>query len=94
MSRRQITSTTPTQVAHPVRALLRHLVAAAVGVFLGWLARQGIDAADIAPGLIDWLTGLAWAVATGAAQWVLTLPGVNRILEGTPLSPGVETEDA
>jgi len=92
MSRRQITSTTPTQVAHPVRTLLRTLIAAAVGAFLGWLARQGIDALHVAEALVDWLTGIAWAAATALAQWFLTLPGVNRVLAGTPLGTGVETE--
>lgn len=92
MADRRITAGTPTQVAHPARALLRTLVAAAVGAFLGWLARQGIDALHVAEALIDWLTGIVWAAATALAQWVLTHPRVVHVLRHTPLSPGVESE--
>lgn len=92
MAKRTITTTTPTQVAHPVRTLLRTLIVAGVGAFLGWLSRQGIDATHITDELADWLTGIAWGLATALAQWVLTLPGVDRVLRHTPIGTGVETE--
>lgn len=93
MAKRTITTTTPTQVAHPVRTLLRTLIVAGVGAFLGWLSRHGIDAIHITDELADWLTGIVWGAGTALAQWVLTLPSVDRILRNTPIGTGVETEE-
>lgn len=88
------TGGTPTQVAHPWRAVIRTFVAWAVGFLVAWLARTlGIDLTELEPAIVDSITVGVWAVATGFAQWLLTRPAVVRLLEHTPLSTGVETED-
>lgn len=84
---------TPTQVAHPWRSVIRVFVAWGLGLAVAWLARTlGIDLTDLEPAMVDSLTVGVWGVATGFAQWLLTRPGVERLLSGTPLSTGVDTE--
>lgn len=93
-ARAALTGGTPTQVAHPWRSVIRTLVAWLVGLGVAALARWvGIDLTDLAPAMVDSITVGAWALATAFAQWVLTRPVVVRVLEFTPLSTGVETED-
>lgn len=88
-----LTGGTPTQVAHPWRAVIRTFVAWVVGFLVAWLARTlGVDLTDLSEAMTDSITVGVWAVATGFAQWLLTRPGVVRLLEYTPLSTGVETE--
>jgi hypothetical protein len=84
---------TPTQVAHPWRAVLRTFVAAAVGVAVAWLVRTlGIDLTALSQQIIDSLTALAWAVGTGLVQWLLTRPGLQPVLAAVGLDTGVRAE--
>lgn len=81
---------TPTQVAHPWRAVLRTLVAAGVGVVVAWVARTlGVDLADLTPEIVDSITGFVWAIATGVVQWLLTRPAVESWLRR--YAPGLAT---
>lgn len=87
------TGGTPTQVAHPWRAVIRTILAWVVGLLVAWLARTiGIDLTELSEAMTDSLTVGVWAVVTGFTQWLLTRPAVVKILEFTPLSTGVETE--
>ncbi|MDO4888171.1 MAG: hypothetical protein Q3979_05650 [Actinomycetaceae bacterium] len=81
--------TTPTQLAHPARAVLRTLIASAVGVLVTLAARAGIDLASLAQPLVEALTAVAWAIATGTAQWILTRPAVDAFLKR--FAPGLAT---
>lgn len=84
---------TPTQVAHPWKAVLRTLVASAVGAALAWLSRTlGIDLTDLDDAIIDSLTVAVWAVGLGVAQWLLTHPRLLPIWEGIGLGTGTERE--
>lgn len=84
---------TPTQVAHPWKAVLRTFVASGVGVALAWLARTfGIDLAELDAAIVDSLTVAVWAVGLGVAQWLLTHPRVMPVLEAIGLGTGVEKE--
>lgn len=84
---------TPTQVAHPWKAVLRTFVAAGVGVAVAWLVRAlGVDLTLLSQPIIDSLTAGAWAVATGFAQWLLTRPGLQPALRVIGLGTGVERE--
>ena len=84
---------TPTQVAHPWKAVLRTFVAAVVGVALGWLARtMAIDLAGLEGAIVDSLTGGAWLAATGLAQWLLSHPRLQGFWRAVGLSTGVERE--
>lgn len=86
---------TPTQVAHPWRAVVRTIVAWLVGLAVAALARWiGVDLTDLAPAMVDSLTAVVWAIGTGLVQWVLTRPGVERFLRRyvAGLATGVHTE--
>lgn len=75
------TAGVPTQVAHPWRSVLRTFVAAAVGVAVAWIARTlGIDLAELQRAIVDSITAVVWALATGAVQWLLTREGVEAWL--------------
>lgn len=81
---------TPTQVAHPWRAVLRTLVAAGVGVVVAWVARTlGVDLTDFTEAIVDSITGVAWLLATGVVQWLLTRQGVEAWLRR--YAPGLAT---
>jgi len=84
---------TPTQVAHPGRAILRTFVAALVGVVLAWVVRTvGVDLAGFSDVIVDSLTAAAWAVGTGVIQWLLSHPRLQRFFEIIGLGTGVEKE--
>ncbi|WP_313816330.1 hypothetical protein [Citricoccus sp.] len=84
---------TPTQVAHPWKAVLRTIVAAAVGVALAWLVRVlGIDLTALSQPIIDSLTASAWVAGTGLVQWLLTRPRLQPFLQAIGLGTGVEKE--
>ena len=72
----------PTQLAYPLRAIIRTLVQAAVGVLFAWLARVGVEFVDpnAAVMLVDLLTALVWAGVTALATWVMSWPAVARWL--------------
>lgn len=90
---RHVAVGTPTQVAHPWRAVLRTFVAALVGVALAWLVRTlGIDLTGLSDGIIDSLTATVWAAATGLAQWALTHPRLQGFWRAVGLGTGVENE--
>lgn len=96
MPKRLITPGTPTQVAHPWRAVLRTFVASGVGVAVAWVARTlGIDLTEFTPAIIDSLTFVVWTGFTVLAQWLLTLPGVEEWLRRylPALATGVHTEE-
>lgn len=79
----------PTQVAFPLRTLLRSIVQVLVGALLSWLARLGVRVADPAVEgyLIDLVTSAIWILGTALATWVMTRPGIDAFLQGTALSP-------
>lgn len=84
---------TPTQVAHPWRAVVRTLVASAVGVALAWLVRSvGIDLTALSEPMVDSLTTAVWVAGTGLVQWLLTRPRLQPVLAVIGLSTGVEKE--
>lgn len=72
---------TPTQIAHPWRAVLRTFIAAAVAVGIAWAARTlGIDLTEWSEGIVDSITTVVAGVALGAVQWLLTRPWVEAFL--------------
>lgn len=85
---------TPTQVAHPWRAVVRTVVAAAVAAALTWLARvTGIDLLPLSGAIIDSLTIAFWTVLTGLVQWLLTRPQLQPLLRAIGLGTGAEDEE-
>ena len=95
MRKRTITESTPTQVAHPWRSVLRTIVAGAVGVAVTWIALNfGIDLGQFSEAMATSITGAIWTLGTGLAQWVITLPAVDRFLSARVgiLAAGVHTE--
>ena len=84
---------TPTQVAHPGKAVLRTFVAAGVGIVLAWLFRVlGIDLMGLEGAIVDALTAAVWTVVTGLIQWALTRPGLMPFWRAIGLGTGVENE--
>lgn len=84
---------TPTQVAHPWKAVLRTIIASGVGVAIAWLARTlGIDLTEWSVGIIDSITAAAWAVGTALFQWLLTRPTLLPFWEAVGLGTGAEKE--
>lgn len=86
---------TPTQVAHPWRTVVRMFVVWGVGLLVAWIARTvGVDLTELSEAMADSLTVGVWAVASGAAQWLLTRPWVEALLQRSvkPLATGVHTE--
>ena len=88
------TSNTPTQVAHPWRAVLRTFVAAFVGAAITWLAGLGIDLEALAPAITESITLVLFTLVTGVVTGVLAHPAVNKFVERyLPfLATGVHTE--
>lgn len=78
-----------TQLAYPLRAVLRTIVQALVGMGLAWLARKGVAVTD--PGfeaaMVDLLVSAVWVAGTALAAWIMTLPAVAKVLSGTPIAP-------
>lgn len=93
MANRTIAPGTPTQVAHPWRAVVRTFVAAAVGVALAWVARTvGVDITQWEQDITDSVTAAAWAVGTGVVQWALSHPRLQPLLRVIGLDTGVDRE--
>lgn len=85
---------TPTQVAHPVKAILRTFVAAAVASVLALIVRVvGIDLAEFEGALVELITVAVWAVVLAAVQWALTHPTLMPFWKAVGLGTGVETEN-
>lgn len=91
---RYIGEGTPTQVAHPGRAVLRTVVAAGVSLLVTLAARWGLDFTAVEAGLVDYVTGVVWTLVTGLVTWFLTLPRVNAWIEkyAPMLATGVHKE--
>ena len=72
----------PTQIAFPLRTIVRTLVQNLVGVLLAWLYRLGMD--EVGPGVasavVDFFTASVWAVGTAAATWLMNRKSVNEFL--------------
>ena len=79
----------PTQVAFPLRTLLRSIVQVLAGALLSWLARLGVRVADPAVEgyLVDLVTSAVWILGTALATWVMTRTKIDAFLQGTALSP-------
>ncbi len=79
----------PTQLAYPLRAVLRTVVQAIIGMLLSWLARKGITVSDAGfeTALVDLVVSAVWVAGTAFAAWVMTRPLVAGWLAGTPLAP-------
>lgn len=85
---------TPTQVAHPWKAVVRTLVASGVGVALAWTARVlGIDLAGLEAEIVNSLSLGVWALITGAVQWLLSRPKLQGFWTAIGLGTGVEKEE-
>ena len=71
----------PTQIAFPLRTILRGVVQNLVGLLLAWLARYGFEITDpgVAVALVDAVTAVVWIVGTALATWIMTRPAVARI---------------
>lgn len=84
---------TPTQVAHPGKAVVRTVVAWAAGFGIAWLARVvGIDLTDLSQPIVDSLTVGVWGIVTSFVQWLLTRPRLLPFWEAIGLGTGVEKE--
>lgn len=88
---------TPTQVAHSGRAVLRFIVAWAVGLGIAFLARTiGLDLTEMSGPIIDGITAGLALVISSAVQWLLTRPRVEAFLARgrarSILATGVHTE--
>lgn len=86
---------TPTQVAHPWRAVLRTLVVGVIGWLLAELVRvTGLDLTHLATDMVDSITKGLWALFTAFCQYIITRPEVEdwlvRYLPG--LATGVHSE--
>ena len=79
----------PTQIAFPLRAILRTIVQNLVGLLLAWLARNGFEFTDpqAAGYIVDFVTAVVWIVGTAITTWVMTRPAVAALLARTFLSP-------
>lgn len=85
---------TPTQVAHPAKAIIRTFVASAVAVVIAWVARVlGVDLTEFDQVIVDGITLAVWAVMLGFVQWLLTRPTLLPFFEAVGLGTGVEKED-
>ena len=84
----------PTQIAFPLRTVLRTLIQVSVGAIGAWAVRAlGVTfdpTSDTAITLIDSLTTVAWITLTALASWGMTRPSVSRLLSGTILAPAPE----
>ena len=79
----------PTQIAFPLRAILRTIVQNLVGLLLAWLARNGFEFTDpqAAVYIVDLVTAVVWIVGTALATWIMTRPAVAKLIARTPLAP-------
>ena len=88
-----ITPGTPTQVAHPWKAVVRTLLAYVVGGAVAWLAHTlGIDLTGLEPAIVDSLALGVWTLVTGLVQWLLTRPRLQPFWAALGLGTGVEKE--
>jgi len=71
---------TPTQLAHPWRAVLRIFVAAAVAVLVRWLAARGLDLTALSEAMVDSIVNALAALVLGFVQWLLTRQWVENWL--------------
>lgn len=84
---------TPTQVAHPGKAIIRTFVASGVGIAVAWLARVlGIDFTELADEIVNFITIAVWGLVLGVVQWLLTHPKLLPFWETVGLGTGVENE--
>lgn len=85
---------TPTQVAHPGKAILRTFVASGVGVAVAWIARViGVDITEFTDEIVNGITVAVWALVLGATQWALSHPKLMPFWEAIGLGTGTEKED-
>ena len=71
----------PTQIAFPLRTILRGGVQNLVGLLLAWLTRYGFEITDpgVAVALVDVVTAVVWIAGTALATWIMTRPAVARV---------------
>lgn len=71
----------PTQIAFPLRTVLRGVVQSLVGLLLAWLARYGFEATDpgITQAIVDVVTAAVWVAGTALTTWIMTRPGVAKV---------------
>ena len=84
----------PTQIAFPLKAIVRTVVQNLVGLLLAWLARNGVEFADpnVAMYLVDIITAVIWVLGTALATWVMTRQTINDAL--TRFGLGARPKDA
>lgn len=74
----------PTQVLYPIKAVLRTIVAALLGVVVTALIATFPGLTDlvneVVPNLTTLLTELLFIIITGFFTWVMALPAVNAFL--------------
>lgn len=86
---------TPTQIAHPWRAVLRTIVVWVVGLLVAFVARTwSIDLTEFSDAMVDSITTGVWFLATSVSQYLITQPWVeNFFIRFVPfLATGVHTE--
>ncbi len=84
---------TPTQVAHPWKALVRTFVASGVGLALAWVARTlGVDLTGLEVEIVNSLSLAVWGLVTAGVQWLLSHPKLQRFWAAVKLGTGVEKE--
>lgn len=71
----------PTQIAFPLRTVLRGVVQSLVGLLLAWLARYGFEVTDpgITQAIVDVVTAAVWIAGTALTTWIMTRPGVAKV---------------
>ena len=79
----------PTQIAYPLRAILRTVIQSGVGFVLAWLARSGVEFTDpnVASVLVDTITAAVWVGGTALATWIMTRPAIAAALSKTAIAP-------
>ncbi len=94
-----ITAGTPTQVAHPWRAVLRTVAAFIAGslttAVLGWvLATFGLDLSQYENAMVESITLAIVTAFSGFFTWLMARPRVNAFIERVLpwLATGVHTE--
>ncbi len=84
------TITTPdvaTQIAYPIRTMVRTFVQWFVGLALAFLLRKfALDLAGWSQQIVDVVTTIVWGLLTALATWVMTRPAVAKFLAGTILA--------
>lgn len=71
----------PTQIAFPLRTVLRGVVQSLVGLLLAWLARYGFEVTDpeVTQAIVDVVTAAVWVAGTALTTWIMTRPGVAKV---------------